>query len=141
MVISCGGVVINKDNELLVLQKKNGYFCLPKGRVEEGESWEMTALREVKEETNIDARIIQYIDTVYYKMNVGKGKSYPKKVKWYLMEATSFDAKPQKKEGFVYTEFITIDQAKKLLDYENEKYIVRKAYKILEKNDQLYTDC
>ena len=36
MVISCGGVVINKNNELLILQKKNGYYCLPKGRVEEG---------------------------------------------------------------------------------------------------------
>lgn len=134
MVISCGGVVINKDKELLILKKKNGYYCLPKGRVEEGESWETTALREVKEETNIDARIIQYIDTVYYKMTVGKGKSCPKSVKWYLMEATSFDAKPQKKEGFVYTEFIPMDQAKKLLAYENERYIVRKAYKILEKN-------
>ena len=118
----------------MILQKKNGYYCLPKGRVEEGESWETTALREVKEETNIDARIIKYIDTVYYKMNVGKGKSYPKKVKWYLMEATSFDAKPQRKEGFVHTEFISMDEAKKLLAYENERYIVRKAFKTLEKN-------
>ena len=135
MVISCGGVVINNNNELLVLKKKNGYFCLPKGRVEEGESWEMTALREVKEETNIDAKIIQYIDKVYYKMNVGRGKKYPKTVKWYLMEAISFDARPQRSEGFINASFINFDDAKKLLSYDNERYIVRKAYKIIGENE------
>ena len=54
---SCGGVVIFRG-KILVLYKnyKNKYegWVLPKGTVEAGEEYKETALREVKEETNLD---------------------------------------------------------------------------------------
>ena len=55
---SCGGVVIFRGKILLLYKSyKNRYdgWVLPKGTVEQGETHEQTALREVKEETDADA--------------------------------------------------------------------------------------
>jgi len=45
-----GGVVLNEKGEFLVIQR-NGVWDLPKGKMEKGEDFETTALREVEEET------------------------------------------------------------------------------------------
>ena len=67
--VSCGGVVIFRG-KILVLYKNmyNKYegWVLPKGTVEEGESFTDTALREVKEESSVDAEIIKYIGSSKY---------------------------------------------------------------------------
>ena len=69
---SCGGVVIFRG-KLLVLYKnyRNKYegWVLPKGTVEPGEDFKQTALREVHEETGVDASIIKYIGKSQYTFN------------------------------------------------------------------------
>ena len=71
--ISCGGVVIFRG-KILVLYKnyKNKYegWVLPKGTVEAGESHKETALREVKEETGVQASIVKYIGKSQYSFNI-----------------------------------------------------------------------
>ncbi len=54
---SCG-VAIFKDDKILLVQQNEGNWSLPKGHVEENETEMETAIREVKEETNIDVEII-----------------------------------------------------------------------------------
>ena len=66
---SCGGVVIFRGKILLLYKSyKNRYdgWVLPKGTVEQGETHEQTALREVKEETDADASIIKYVGKSEY---------------------------------------------------------------------------
>lgn len=49
--VSCGGIVIYKWKILLLYKNQNGRYMgwvLPKGTVEEGETYRQTALREVK---------------------------------------------------------------------------------------------
>ena len=62
--VSCGGVVIFRG-KILTLYKnyKNRYegWVLPKGTVEQGEEYKQTALREVCEETGVNAHIVKYI--------------------------------------------------------------------------------
>ena len=57
---SCGGVVIHRG-KILALYKsyRNRYegWVLPNGTVEEGETFEQTALREVKEEAGLDVSV------------------------------------------------------------------------------------
>ena len=69
-VKSCGCIVI-ENNKVLLIQQKKGNWGFPKGRVEKNESECETAIREVKEETNIDVIIEdknkKYIDTYYSK--------------------------------------------------------------------------
>ena len=50
---SCGCLVVNQG-KVLMIQHNEGHWDFPKGHMEVGESEEDTALREVKEETNIN---------------------------------------------------------------------------------------
>lgn len=53
---SCGCIIIEND-EALLLQHLDGHWGFPKGHIEENETEIQTALREVKEETNLDVEI------------------------------------------------------------------------------------
>lgn len=57
---SCGAVVIKEENnnvKFLIIKQHDSNWHFPKGHVEEGETEEETAIREIKEETNIDVEI------------------------------------------------------------------------------------
>ena len=90
--ISCGGVVIHRGKVLTLYKNyKNKYegWVLPKGTVEKNETFEQTALREVREESGVNARIIMYIGKSAYTFNSNNG-IVDKEVHWYLMSAESF---------------------------------------------------
>ena len=98
---SCGGVVIHRG-KILALYKsyKNRYegWVLPKGTVEPGETYEQTALREVREESGVRASIVKYVGKSQYNFTVPEDV-VTKEVHWYH-----------------------------LLRFSNEKQIVEKAY-------------
>jgi bis(5'-nucleosidyl)-tetraphosphatase len=50
---SAGGIVINPDNQILLVQEFGEYWGLPRGHIEENEDALSTAEREIKEETGI----------------------------------------------------------------------------------------
>jgi mutator protein MutT len=85
-----GGVVYRVSNGvvrfLLVGPKKNrpGEWVLPKGHIENGETPEQTAIREVREETGVTARIVAPLKTLEFEVNK---KSI--RVATYLMELIS----------------------------------------------------
>ena len=128
---SCGGVVIFRG-KILVLYKsyRNKYegWVLPKGTVEQGETFEQTAAREVLEETGAKAAIVKYIDKSQYTFNVPED-TVVKTVHWYLMMADSYYSKPQREEYFVDSGFYKYHEAYHLLKFANEKMILEKAYK------------
>ena len=53
-----------KDNDVLVVKYKRnnlkGYYDIPGGKIEEPESIEQTAIREIKEETGLEVRDLKY---------------------------------------------------------------------------------
>lgn len=128
--ISCGGVVIFRG-KILVLYKnyENRYegWVLPKGTVEPGEEYKETALREVKEETGVDASIIKYVGKSRYTFNI-PGDMVEKEVHWYLMMADSYYSKPQREEYFMASGYYKFYEAYHLLRFSNEKQILEKAY-------------
>ncbi len=67
-VISCGVLLFNQENEVLLLKHRQGHWGFPKGHQNPGESYPETALRELYEETGLDAVIIHETDfrTHYY---------------------------------------------------------------------------
>ena len=89
---SCGGVVIHRG-KILALYKsyRNRYegWVLPKGTVEKGETYEQTALREVKEEAGVRASIVKYIGKSQYNFTVPEDVVM-KEVHWYLMISSLF---------------------------------------------------
>ena len=127
---SCGGVVIFRGKILLLYKNyKNKYegWVLPKGTVEEGEEFNETALREVKEETDVSASIIKYVGKSQYTFNTPQD-TVVKNVHWYLMMADSYYSKPQREEFFLDSGYYKFHEAYLLLKFSNEKQILDRAY-------------
>lgn len=127
---SCGGIVIHKG-KILLLYKNYGDrysgWVLPKGSMEEGETYEQTALREVKEETGANAEIIKYIDETNFEFNSPDGR-INKHVKWFLMKSFNYFSKPQRSEYFEDSGYYKYHEAYHLLYFANEKAVLEKAY-------------
>ena len=127
---SCGGVVIFRGKILLLYKnykRKYEGWVLPKGTVEEGEEFPETAIREVKEESGADARIVKYVGKSRYTFNTSQN-TVQKEVHWYLMMADSYYSKPQTEEYFADSGFYKYHEAYHLLKFSNEKQILEKAY-------------
>lgn len=128
--ISCGGVVIYRGKILLLYKNQDGKYVgwvLPKGTLEDGENFKQTALREVKEETGVYARILKYIGKMQYTFQ-GNDDIVKKTVHWYLMEAKSFYSKPQREEFFADSGYYKFHEAYHLLKFHDERQIMKKAY-------------
>ncbi|MBP5772991.1 MAG: NUDIX hydrolase [Eubacterium sp.] len=130
--VSCGGVVIFRGKILLLYKNiKNRYegWVLPKGTVEEGESHEQTALREVHEEAGVKAKVLNYIGKTEYSFTV-PSDTVEKEVHWYLMTANNYYSKPQKEEYFFHSGYYRYIEAYHLLKFPNERAMLEKAYKM-----------
>ncbi|MCL2617942.1 MAG: NUDIX domain-containing protein [Defluviitaleaceae bacterium] len=128
--VSCGGVVIHKNKILCLYKNQNGRYMgwvMPKGATEEGETYKQTALREVREETGVSARVVKYIGKTQYNFRGGTD-IINKTVYWYLMIADSFYCRPQAEEYFADAGFYKQHEAYHLLKFHDEKQIMKRAY-------------
>ena len=127
---SCGGVVIFRGKILLLYKNyrhKYEGWVLPKGTVEEGESFKETALREVRKEAGAICTIVKYIAKSHYTIEVPEGV-VSKNVHWYLMQSESFYSKPQREEFFQDSGYYKYHEAYHLLKFSNERKILEQAY-------------
>ncbi len=125
--VSAGGVVI-QNNQVLILRKFRGDWVLPKGRSENNETLEDTALREVSEESGIDCEIIKYIGFVKYNYRNYQGVDIQKTVHYYKMKEKEGALKHQKEEGFCEAVFTPWKKAVSLLRHSSEKNMVRTIF-------------
>lgn len=128
--VSCGGVVIFRGKILLLYKNyRNKYegWVLPKGTVEPGEEYDETALREVREESGVEASIVKYVGKSEYSFSIPED-TVEKDVHWYLMSTDSYYSKPQKEEFFVDSGYYKYHEAWHLLKFANEKQILEQAY-------------
>ena len=96
IIAAAGGVVLHQEKILLMYRRKS--WDLPKGKIDAGETPQKAAIREIKEETNIDAKIIGKIGKTYhnYRQN---GAFILKKTYWYVLQAQGkINPKPQTEE-------------------------------------------
>ncbi len=130
-VESAGGVVFF-NNSVLLLKKKNGYWVLPKGHIELGETKEFAALREVHEEAGVSAQILEYIDFIEYEFIDFRNdnEEIHKKVFWYLMKAEDDNSTPQLEEGFVEAHYMPMHDVVDMARHDDERKIINKAIAI-----------
>lgn len=130
---SAGGMVFDDDNRVAVLFKKSRsnqtIWCLPKGHIEKGETFEQTAVREVREETGIMGAILGSIATIDYWFMNSTYKIH-KLVHHYVLRRLSgilsVEEDPCREAQGV--EWVDLNVLPALLTYHNERTIV-KIYK------------
>lgn len=136
---SSGGVVYKKEgNKTLWLVTKSAVstlypksvWRLPKGWIDEGETTEETALREVGEEGGVEAKIIQKIETVKYFFTTPDKAKILKFVTFYLTEWLR-DLPQGFGEETSEILWLPYDEAYKKLSFSGEKQVLKKAKELL----------
>lgn len=123
---SCGAVII-KDNKVLLLKHNEGHWSYPKGHIENNETEEETALREIKEETNLEVELIKGFRTV---ITYSPKENIIKDVVFFLAKPKTTNIKVQKKEIETY-KWISLDKAKNLITYNDDKQVLDKVISYL----------
>jgi 8-oxo-dGTP pyrophosphatase MutT (NUDIX family) len=120
IIEAAGGVVFNDKNEILMIYRLQ-IWDLPKGKIDDGETPEATAVREVEEETGINnIQIGPLITKTYHTYKNGKRKRILKRTYWYRMETKDQKLIPQAEENIEIAEWILLEK------FLSEK---RKAYR------------
>ena len=134
---SAGGVVYRRAEagyEFVAVQRaRHGDWSLPKGHIEKGESKEEAALREVKEETGIEAHIVADLQEVVYFYRRPKQGLTRKSVHYYLMEALTYNLGGPNWE-VSESRWVPMSDADGLLSYANDKETIRLALVALDSN-------
>ncbi|WP_297853560.1 NUDIX hydrolase [Meiothermus sp.] len=134
-VTSAGGVVLReraggKGLEVLLIAIKDGrVWSLPKGQVEPGERYYQTALREVREETGIEAKVLAPLGSIRYHFTVrddGIQTTVTKEVHHFLMSYVAGKPRPQQEEVDAVAWF-PVPEALKRLSHQNERDAVLRA--------------
>lgn len=130
---SAGGVVYRRTRTgidvALVGRSATGTWGLPKGTPLPRESLDQTALREVREETGLDVRLIAPLGAIDYWF-VAEGTRFHKTVHFYLMEATGGDMSRHDPE-YDRVGWFPIHVALRRMTYANERNIVAQAQRRL----------
>jgi bis(5'-nucleosidyl)-tetraphosphatase len=132
---SCGGVIFrqkNKKIEFLVIRNKGGgHWDFPKGHVEEGETEEETAKREIMEEVGLEVQFIPgFKESIHY---VDVINNFDKIVVFFLCEAKTSEVKYIFDEVSSH-EWLQYDDAARKLTFDNARNILKKASSFLEKH-------
>lgn len=120
---SCGCIVI-KDGKVLLVQHNQGHWGFPKGHVEQGEDELTTAMRETKEETNIDVKPDPYKRyTEYYTTNKGNHKEVV-----YFIASPIDDILVKQDEEIQNIGYFTPKEALETITFEGSKDILKKIF-------------
>ena len=124
---SCGAIVIYRDGsryKILLVRNHNGRnYSFPKGHVEQGETEQETAVREVKEETGLNIEIIDSFREVADYCPFGKIR---KRVVFFMAQTMSDKVKIQEEEIDSYI-WVDLDEAHTRCTYDNDLRVIRKA--------------
>jgi 8-oxo-dGTP pyrophosphatase MutT (NUDIX family) len=132
---SAGGVLVRRLNGQWVMAairpagKEPGTWALPKGRIDEGEKGEETALREVAEETGAHGHSLGKLGDVRYFFN-WEGERVFKVVSFFLVRYEGGrlgDVPAEHRHEVAEVRWLPLDDAPQLLSYDGERDMARKA--------------
>ena len=128
---SSGGVIFRgtgKDLEVALVSVRGGtVWCLPKGIVDRGETPEMTAVREVREESGLSGRILEGLgDISYWYYIQGENVKCRKTVHFFLMEYQGGNTADHDRE-VDSAEWFPLETALKMISFRGDRTILERA--------------
>lgn len=124
------GVVCLRGDEVLLIRRgtppRQGEWSLPGGRIEPGEKAVDAALRELREETGVEVRIVGLIDVV--------DGMFPEIGRHYVLidyAAVWTTGEPTAGDDVVEARFFSLDDIDTLIDWGETRRIIRAAVKMI----------
>jgi 8-oxo-dGTP diphosphatase len=122
VVQAAGGLLVRRQRGALQLavvhRPVHQDWSFPKGKLEEGETFDEAAQREVQEETGMSCRLIRFIGHTEYVDRKGR----PKAVAYWVMEATGGSFTPNLEVDEL--RWVPLDEAYRLLSYPRDRELV-----------------
>ena len=131
---SAGGVGYRLDGGtplFLLIRDSYANWGFPKGHLEPGERADEAAMREVREETGLQALALRgVIDTIdwYFRF---RGRLIHKVCHFFLMETASEATEPQRAEGITACRWAPYEEAARLVSYANAREVLRRAHEMV----------
>ena len=125
---------LNGVREFLLLERKEGFLDFPKGHIEAGETEEVAAIREVKEETGLDFKPMdgfRYVQNYWYSTRNGR---INKEVVMFISRADSKDEVKISHEHVGY-KWLTYDDCLQRLSFKNQIDMLKAAIEKLDETD------
>ncbi len=134
--VSAGGLVVDRGGgdpraALIGRLDRRGrlLWSLPKGHLEEGETAEDAAVREIREETGIEGRVLASLGTVDYWF-VAENRRIHKTVHHYLLEASGGELSDEDVEVSAVA-WVPLGEVRGRLAYDGERRLVVVAAELL----------
>lgn len=131
---SFGGVVVRDGDggpEVVLIRPQSTddkqVWALPKGAKEPHETPEEAAVREVREETGLEAEVTSRVDTITYWFAWAPERvRYKKSVQFFLMDLVGGDVRPDAVE-VAEVRFVPLEHAHKEASYTSERKVLKAA--------------
>jgi 8-oxo-dGTP pyrophosphatase MutT (NUDIX family) len=122
VVQAAGGLVVRRRNgslEIAIVHRPvHQDWSFPKGKLEEGETFELAALREVEEETGMACRLVRFIGHTEYIDRKGR----PKAVAYWVMAVLSGHFEPNVEVDEL--RWVPLEEASRWLSYPRDAELV-----------------
>jgi 8-oxo-dGTP diphosphatase len=127
---SAGGIVLKAGKVLLIKNAalrdpKKAYWGFPKGHINAGEKSEEAAIREIKEETGIEAKLVKKLGDSSY-IFTKNGEKIFKNVVYFLFDYISGEPEPQELE-VLEVKFFDPEEALNILSFQKDKQFLKQA--------------
>lgn len=129
LILAAGGLVKNNNGEILMIFRRMKWD-LPKGKLDEGETLENCAKREVEEETGLHHLKVIGPAKITYHTYVQFGKPILKETHWYLMKNSGNERLiPQTEEEISEIAWVKKEDLKQYLDntYPTIEIVLKEA--------------
>jgi 8-oxo-dGTP pyrophosphatase MutT (NUDIX family) len=117
-VRAAGGIIVRDGHVLLVHRPRYDDWSLPKGKLEDGETWELGAVREVEEETGLRCELGEELGRTNYLVEAG-----PKEVRYFRMTCDG-EARAQNEVDDV--RWVPLSEARELLTHALDRALLER---------------
>ena len=120
MVRAAGGVIERDGSVLLVHRPAYDDWSFPKGKLEDGETWEQGALREVEEETGLRCELGEELGRTKYTVDAG-----PKEVRYFRMACSG---EPTAQNEIDEVRWVPLAEARDLLTQPRDRELLDRVW-------------